>query len=65
MKNSKRAKRIAEVNAWAMEQGLTLYEAAYDLVYTFYEAAGFRSDVLAAELDTKSQSELVEMFCEI
>ncbi len=63
MMNAKRVMRMEIIKAWAEEWGLTMMEAAYDLIFSFYETAGFATDELEKELSTKSEAELIEMFC--
>lgn len=41
------------------------YELAYEMVFDFYEAAGFRSDVLKEELNSKSETEIIEMYMKL
>ncbi len=63
MMNAKRVMRMEIIKAWTEEWGLTMMEAAYDLIFSFYETAGFTTDELEKELSTKSEVELIEMFC--
>ena len=60
-----REKRMEFINDVAEDLGITIKDAAYELVFNFYDAAGFRRDELEKELDAKSEDELIEMFCEI
>ena len=62
---SKREMRMQEIMNWAEEFGLTMYEAVYELVFTFYETAGFWTEELEKELQAKSETELIEIFCAI
>ena len=55
-------KRLLELAKWAEENAMTQYEAAYELVFTFYETAGFRTDLLEEELNSKSEEGLYEIF---
>lgn len=65
MMNEKRVMRMEQIKEWAEEWGLSIKDAVYDLVFDFYETAGFRTDVLEKELSSKSEAELIEMFCTI
>lgn len=65
MMNEKRIARMEEIKEWAEEWGLSMNEAVYELIFSFYENAGFQTDVLANELSTKSEAELIEIFCRI
>ena len=65
MMNEKRVMRMEEIKEWAEMWGLSMKEAVYELIFSFYENAGFQTDVLANELSTKSEAELIEMFCAI
>lgn len=65
MMNEKRVMRMEQIKEWAEEWGLSIKDAVYDLVFDFYETTGFRTDVLEKELSSKSEAELIEMFCAI
>lgn len=65
MMNEKRVMRMEQITEWAEEWGLSMKEAVYDLVFDFYENAGFQTEVLENELNEKSETELIEMFCGI
>jgi len=65
MMNEKRVMRMEQIIEWAEEWGLSMKEAVYDLVFDFYENAGFQTEVLENELNEKSEAELIEMFCGI
>lgn len=55
--------RIVELNRLAAEWGCSVEEALVDVVFGFYEAAGFDREPLATELSSKSSEELLEMYC--
>ena len=57
--------RIAELNELMQEWGATRREALLDILYAFYEAAGFEEDQLSAELEVMSDDELMEAFLNI
>lgn len=65
MMNEKRVMRMEQIKEWAEEWGLSIKEAVYDLVFDFYETAGFWTDELEKELSSKNEAELIEMFCAI
>lgn len=65
MMNEKSVMRMEEIKEWAEMWGLSMKEAVYELIFSFYENAGFQTDVLENELSTKSEAELFEMFCTI
>lgn len=65
MMTSKREMRMQEIMDWAEEFDLSVYEAVCELVFNFYETAGFWTDELEKELQTKSEAELIEIFCAI
>lgn len=54
--------RLLELAKWAKENAMTQYEAVYELIFTFYETAGFKADLLEEELNSKSEEELYEIF---
>lgn len=60
---SKKETRMNEIMNWANEFDLPVYDAAYELVFTFYETAGFWPNELEKELQTKSEAELIELYC--
>ena len=65
MMNEKKIARMEEIKEWAEMWGLSMKEAVYELIFSFYENAGFQTDVLANELSTKSEAELIELYCQI
>ena len=65
MMNEKRIKAMGFIKEWSEEWEMTIKEAVYTLVFSFYEVSGFRADKLEKELDAKSEEELIEIFCEI
>ncbi len=60
-----REERIEIVNEMANEWGFTFAETVYCLLFDHYEAAGFTGDQLVIELDGLSESELLDLFCNI
>lgn len=65
MKNEKAIERMNEIIEWSEEYKMPVYDAVYELLFLYYETAGFWSDVLEAELNTKSEPELIEMYCNL
>ena len=65
MTTTKRENRIAELVELAQEWNCTFMEAAQDMLYTFYEAAGFESERLATEFEPMSDNELLEAYLNI
>lgn len=65
MINEKRVMRMNEITEWAEEYGLTVYEAVYEMLSLHFETAGFWADELERELCTKSEAELIELYCNI
>lgn len=65
MMNEKKVMRMNEITEWAEEYRLTVHEAVYEMLTLYYETAGFWTDELEAELSTKSEAELIEMYCNI
>ena len=59
MMNEKRVMRMEQIKEWAEEWGLSIKEAVYDLVFDFYETAGFWTDELEKELSSKNEAELI------
>lgn len=65
MATDKRFNKLLEIVIWAKEFGITRYEAVYELVFNFYETAGFWTDELEKELNSKSEEELYEIYLAI
>ena len=65
MMNEKRVMRMNEIVEWSEEYVLTVHEAVYEMLTLYYETAGFWTDELEAELSTKSEAELIELYCQI
>ena len=65
MTTTKRERLIAELAELAQEWNCTFMEAAQDMLYTFYEAAGFESERLATEFEPMSDNELLEAYLNI
>lgn len=65
MMNEKKVMRMNKITEWAEEYRLTVHEAVYEMLTLYYETAGFWTDELEAELSTKSEAELIEMYCTI
>lgn len=54
--------RIVELNRLAAEWGCTVEEALMDIVFEYYETAGFAREPLAAELGSMSSEELMDLY---
>ena len=65
MMNEKKVMRMNEIMEWCEEYCLTMYEAVYELLFLYYETAGFWSEVLDEELYSKTEAELIELYCQI
>ena len=65
MTATKREERIAELNELMQEWGATRREALLEILYAFYEAAGFWREPLFKELSAMSDDELMEAFLNI
>ena len=65
MMNEKAIERMNEIVEWSEEYGVSIYDAVYEMVFTFYETAGFDVVQLEKELGAKSEAELIEMYCNI
>ena len=44
MMNEKAIERMNEIIEWAEEYRMSIYDAVYEMVFTFYETAGFDVD---------------------
>ena len=65
MMNEKAIERMNEIAEWSDTYNVTIYDAVYEMVFTFYETAGFDVVQLEKELGAKSEAELIEMYCNI
>lgn len=65
MTTTKREARIAELVELAQEWNCTFMEALLEVLYTFYEAAGFECECLDAEFSPMSDDELLEAYLNI
>ena len=65
MTTTKRENRIAELVELAQEWNCTYMEALLEILYTFYEAAGFERERLDAEFGPMSDDELLEAYLNI
>ena len=65
MMNEKKVMRMNAITEWAEEYDLTMYEAVYEMLSLYFETAGFWTDELEKELSSKSETELIEMYCNI
>ena len=52
-------KRMEELNYYAEVWGMSIEDTLAELLFNFYEAAGFDREVLAQELFSKSDEELI------
>lgn len=59
---TKRETMMEQLIKCSKEWDLTLAETAKEFVFMHYEAAGFRVDVLAKELEGKTDTEFMEMY---
>lgn len=59
------ARLIAELANAANEWNCTPREALLEILYTFYEAAGFESERLATEFEPMSDDELMDAYLNI
>ena len=59
MTTTKRERMIAELLELAQEWNCTFAEATRDMLYNFYEAAGFERERLDAEFGSMSDDELL------
>ena len=65
MTTTKRERLIAELMELAQDWNCTFMEATQDMLYTFYEAAGFERERLDAEFGAMSDDELLEAYLSI
>ena len=57
-------KRMEELNYYAEVWGMSIEDTLAELLFNFYEAAGFDREVLAQELFSKSDEELMQYLIE-
>ena len=62
---AREARLIAELANAANEWNCTRREALLEILYTFYEAAGFESERLATEFEPMSDDELMDAYLNI
>ena len=65
MMNEKAIERMNEIAEWSDTYNVSIYDAVYEMVFTFYETAGFDVEELEKELSVKCEAELIEMYCNI
>ena len=65
MTATKRERLISELVELAQEWNCTFMEALLEVLYTFYEAAGFESERLATEFEPMSDDELMDAYLNI
>ncbi len=57
--------RMEHLKNWMEEMTLSECEAVVELLFQFYEAAGFSSDVLTRELASMSEAQRLELYLSI
>jgi hypothetical protein len=62
---AREARLIAELANATKDWNCTRREALLEILYTFYEAAGFESERLATEFEPMSDNELLEAYLNI
>ena len=62
---ARKARLIAELTNAAKDWNCTRREALLEVLYTFYEAAGFERERLDAEFGVMSDDELLEAYLNI
>ena len=65
MMNEKKIARMEEIKEWAAAHSISVYEAVYEMLSLHFETAGFWTDELEKELSSKSEAELIELYCQI
>ena len=65
MTATKREERIAELNEMMQEWGKNRRDTMLEILYAFYEAAGFWQEPLFRELSAMSDDELREAYLNI
>jgi hypothetical protein len=53
---------MIELKEASNEWKCSIFDAAYELIFIYYEAAGFDREVLAYELNTKTAEEILQMY---
>ena len=53
---------MEELNYYAEVWGMSIEDTLAELLFNFYEAAGFDREVLAQELFSKSDEELMQLY---
>ena len=54
--------RMSDLEAFCQENAFTLREGMEEILMMFYEAAGFRKDVLETEILSMSDDKLMEAY---
>ena len=62
---AREARLIAELANATKDRNCTRREALLEILYTFYEAAGFESERLATEFEPMSDDELMDAYLNI
>lgn len=57
--------RFEDLKEYANEFACSIAEAARDIVFDFFVAAGFWQDVLEQELASKSDEEVINIFLDL
>lgn len=57
--------KMEELNYYAEVWGMSMEDTLAEMLFTFYEAAGFDSDILAEELGSKTNEELMRIYLEL
>lgn len=65
MMNEKAIARMNEIIEWSKEFGVSTYDAVYEMVFTFFETAGFDVEELEKELSAMSETELIKLHCSL
>ena len=65
MMKERAIERMNEIVEWSEEYGVSIYDAVYEMVFTFYETAGFDVDELEKELSAMSEAELIRLHCSL
>ena len=55
-------KKMEELNYFSEVWGMSIEDSLAELLFDFYEAAGFDRDLLADELRDKSNEELMQLY---
>ncbi|MDO4974176.1 MAG: hypothetical protein Q4E38_08210 [Eubacteriales bacterium] len=55
-------KKMEELNYFSEVWGMSIEDTLAELLFTYFEAAGFDRDVLAEELSNKSNEELMQIY---